>query len=146
VDVPAGTTRASFAGDGAVTPSSATLSGVGGSVPATLSLTLGAPASFGAFTPGVAREYTASTTATVVSTAADAALTVADPTGTNRLLNGAFTLAQPLQGLGTVKSWTAPTASEVVTVEFKQAIGAHEPLRTGAYAKTLSFTLSTTTP
>ena len=36
---------------------------VGGMVPATLALTLGAPASFGAFTPGVAREYTASTTA-----------------------------------------------------------------------------------
>ena len=32
---------------------------VGGNVPATLSLTLGAPATFGAFTPGVAREYTA---------------------------------------------------------------------------------------
>ena len=30
--------------------------------PATLSLTLGAPASFGAFTPGVAKDYTASTT------------------------------------------------------------------------------------
>ena len=41
---------------------------VGGTVPATLSLTLGAPASFGAFTPGVAREYTASTTANVIST------------------------------------------------------------------------------
>ena len=34
--------------------------GVGGTVPPTLSLTLGAPASFGAFTPGVARDYTAS--------------------------------------------------------------------------------------
>ena len=33
---------------------------VGGTVPATLSLTLGANASFGAFQPGVAREYTAS--------------------------------------------------------------------------------------
>ncbi len=32
---------------------------VGGTVPATLSLSLGAPASFGAFTPGVAKEYTA---------------------------------------------------------------------------------------
>ena len=32
------------------------------SVPATLSLTLGAPASFGAFTPGVAKDYTAATT------------------------------------------------------------------------------------
>ena len=36
-------------------------SGPGGTVPATLSLTLGAPASFGAFTPGVARDYNAST-------------------------------------------------------------------------------------
>ena len=49
---------------------------VGGTVPATLSLTLGAPATFGAFTPGVAKEYTASTTANVISTAGDAALTV----------------------------------------------------------------------
>ena len=39
--------------------------GVGGSVPATLALTLGAPASFGAFTPGVDHDYTASTTANV---------------------------------------------------------------------------------
>ena len=38
---------------------------VGGTVPATLALTLGAPASFGAFTPGVAKDYTASTTANV---------------------------------------------------------------------------------
>ena len=35
---------------------------VGGTVPATLSLTLGAPATFGAFTPGVAKDYTATTT------------------------------------------------------------------------------------
>ncbi len=48
---------------------------VGGSVPATLSLVLGAPASFGAFTPGVTKDYAASTTATVISTAGDAALT-----------------------------------------------------------------------
>ena len=40
---------------------------VGGTVPATLSLTLGAPATFGAFIPGVANDYTASTTATVIS-------------------------------------------------------------------------------
>ena len=39
---------------------------VGGTVPATLSLTLGAPATFGAFTPGVDAEYTASTTANVI--------------------------------------------------------------------------------
>ena len=52
---------------------------VGGTVPATLSLTLGAPATFGAFTPGVAKDYTASTTANVISTAGDAALTVERP-------------------------------------------------------------------
>ncbi len=56
---------------------------VGGSVPATLALTLGAPATFGAFTPGVAKEYTATTEATVISTAGDATLSVADPSPTN---------------------------------------------------------------
>ncbi len=59
---------------------SATATGsAGGTVPATLALTLGAPASFGVFTPGVAKDYTASTTADVVSTAGDAALTVSGP-------------------------------------------------------------------
>ncbi|HET6548789.1 MAG TPA: M14 family zinc carboxypeptidase, partial [Solirubrobacter sp.] len=47
---------------------------VGGTVPATLSLTLGAPASFGAFVPGVEDDYTATTTANVISTAGDATL------------------------------------------------------------------------
>ncbi|WP_053226291.1 S8 family peptidase [Solirubrobacter soli] len=121
---------------------------VSGTVPATLALTLGAPANFGAFTPGVAKEYTASTTATVLSTAGDATLTVADPspTATGHLVNGAFTLPQPLQGLGVVKTWSAPTSNEVVPVTFKQAIGAGDPVRTGTYAKTLTFTLSTTNP
>ena len=36
-------------------------SDVSGTVPATLSLTMGTPASFGAFTPGVTKDYTAST-------------------------------------------------------------------------------------
>ena len=40
---------------------------VGGTVPATLALTMGAPATFGAFTPGVAKDYTATTTANVIS-------------------------------------------------------------------------------
>ena len=30
--------------------------------------------------------------------------------------------------------------------QFKQSIAANEPLRTGTYSKTLTFTLSTTTP
>jgi hypothetical protein len=33
-----------------------------------------------------------------------------------------------------------------VAVGFRQTILASEPLRTGAYTKTLTFTLSTTTP
>ena len=66
-----------FEGEGVTVVKSPPVDGtVGGTVPATLSLTLGAPASFGAFTPGVAKEYTASTTANVISTAGDAALTV----------------------------------------------------------------------
>jgi X-Pro dipeptidyl-peptidase len=121
---------------------------VAGTVPATLSLTLGAPATFGTFTPGIAKEYTASTTATVISTAGDATLTVADPspTATGRLVNGSFALASPLQGLGVIKTWSAPTSNESVPVTFKQSIAANEPLRTGTYGKTLTFTLSTTNP
>ena len=72
----------------------------GGTVPATLALTMGAPASFGAFTPGVAKEYTASTTANVISTAGDATLTVTDPS-TNHpgyLVNGTFALASAAAG------------------------------------------------
>ena len=72
---------------------------VSGTVPATLSLTLGPAASFGAFTPGIARDYEASMAATVLSTAGHADLTVSDPSSnhTGRLVNGAFALAQPLQ-------------------------------------------------
>ncbi|RKQ90949.1 LVIVD repeat-containing protein [Solirubrobacter pauli] len=119
----------------------------GGTVPATLALTLGTPASFGAFTPGVDGEYTATTDATVISTAGDAALAVAD-TGANagHLVNGAFVLPQPLQGLGVVKTWSGPTSNEKVTVTFKQAVSKTDALRTGSYGKTLTFTLSTTNP
>jgi hypothetical protein len=116
---------------------------VGGSVPATLSLTLGAPATFGAFTPGVAKDYTASTPATVTSTAGDAALTVSHP---SHLVNGAFALPEALQVSFSKATWTAPAANDPVTIAFKQHIGATDALRTGAYSRTLTFTLSTTTP
>ena len=122
--------------------------GVGGTVPATLSLTLGSPAAFGAFVPGLAKEYSASTTANVISTAGDATLSVTDPSTTapGHLVNGSFSLPQPLQGLGVVKTYSAPVSDDNVTVTFKQAIGANDALRTGSYSKTLTFTLSTTTP
>jgi X-Pro dipeptidyl-peptidase len=127
---------------------------VGGSVPATLSLTLGAPASFGPFTPGVAKDYTASTTANVLSTAGDAALTVSPVSAgglttaslAGTLMNGTFALPEPLVVAFSKATWTAPVSNDPVTITFKQHVGATDPLRTGAYSKTLTFTLSTTAP
>jgi amidase len=116
---------------------------VGGAVPATLSLVLGAPASFGAFTPGAANDYSASTTATVISSAGDAALTVSDP---GHLMNGTFALPSPLAVEFSKAAWTGPVSNDVVTIAFKQHVGATDALRTGAYSKTLTYTLSTTTP
>src|SRR4051794_39595611 len=116
---------------------------IGGSVPATLALTLGAPGSFGAFTPGIDHDYTASTTANVISSAGDAALSVSDP---GHLANGAFSLSDPLGVELSKSTWAAPVSNDPVGITFHQHIGATEPLRTGAYTKTLTFTLSTTTP
>ncbi len=115
---------------------------VGGTVPATLSLSLGAPADFGAFVPGVAHEYTASTTGTVTSTAGDATLTAS----TARLANGAFSLAQPVTITPAKTAWSGPAANDSFPIVFRQSIGASEPLRTGAYSASVTFTLSTTTP
>ena len=145
-----------------------TLSSVGGTVPATLSLTLGTPASFGAFTPGVTKTYESSTTANVISTAGDALLSVADPsaTATGHLVNGTFSLPEALQArarnaanTGTaynnvgssasplnLLTYSGPISNDQVTLGFSQKINANDALRTGAYSKTLTFTLSTTTP
>ncbi len=134
--------------------------GAGATVPATLSLALGTSGAFGAFTPGLAKDYDTSTTATIISTAGDAALSVADPVSATagRLVNGAFSLAQPVQAAVTgalapvggtpltLHSYTGPTSNDGLTIRFRQSIGANEPLRTGPYAKTFVFTLSTTTP
>ena len=121
---------------------------IGGTVPATLSLTLGPPASFGAFLPGADRTYTATQAANVVSTAGDAALTV---TGDGHLANGAFVLPEPLKAEGqelpaVVKTWAAPVSNDPVAIAFSQHIGARDALRTGTYRAALTFTLSTTNP
>ncbi len=93
---------------------------------------------------------------------------VSDPSSnaTGHLVNGAFSLAKPVtvkatSPLGTgadaapvggsaaptsVLNYTAPVANDKATVTFGQEIGANDPLRTGSYSKTLTFTLSTTTP
>jgi Big-like domain-containing protein len=140
---------------------------VGGSTQATLSLTLGSAGALGPFIPGTAKDYTATMAAKVLSTAGDATLTVADP-GTvapGHLVNGSYVLAQalkataasangvssPLADIGTpaaptpLETWNGP-ANDDVTVTFVQPIGSSDLLRTGGYAKTLTFTLSTTQP
>jgi len=128
-------------------------SDVSGTVPGTLALTVSPSANLGVFTPGLARDYTATLAANVISTAGDATLSVADPspTATGHLVNGAFSLPQPLLVAGTplpstVKVWSGPVSNEPVSIEVKQPIGATDPLRTGTYSKTLVFTLSTTSP
>jgi hypothetical protein len=134
---------------------------IGGTVPATLSLALGGSTSLGAFTPGVERTYDASLSATVTSTAGDAALSVSDPSSnaTGRLTNATYALTEPLQlkaGSGafapltnaplTLLTYNAPVSNDAISIGVRQHIVPAQALRTGAYSKTLTFTLSTTTP
>jgi hypothetical protein len=146
------------------------IGGVGGTVPSSLQLTRGGAGSFGAFVPALARNYDASVGASVVSTAGDATLTVTDPssTATGHLVNGTFALPSALQVRAanaanpnpayaplsetantplSILSYAGPTAgADTVTIGFRQAIGATDTLRAGSYSKTLTFTVSTTTP
>jgi type 1 glutamine amidotransferase len=142
---------------------------VGVTVPSSLSLTIGAKPTFGELAPSVTKDYTASTTATVIATTGDAKLSASDPssTSTGRLVNGAFALASPLQvkasssttGIGgafagvggsasptTLLTYAGPTQADTVALNFQQHVAATDPLRAGSYSKTLTFTLSTTTP
>ena len=133
----------------------------------TASLSIAPGGSFGAFLPGIARDYTTSLAATATATGAISELTVRDPNGAapGYLVNGSFSLPQPLQaraasatGTGSaafapigespisILSWGAPIADEPVTITLKQPIGATDSLRGGSYGKTLEFTLSSTTP
>ena len=123
-------------------PTAVATAEVGGTVPPTLALTVG-PASFGVFQPGVEREYTAHSAANVVSTAGEAALTVSEP---GRLANGSRTLEQPLRVDIAPAAWPGPVSNAPATITFRQSISADEPLRTGSYSRTLTFTLSTTSP
>jgi hypothetical protein len=140
----------------------------GGSVGATLALTLGTPGSFGAFIPGMTKTYETVTRATVTSTAGDALLSVADPsaTATGHLVNGAFSLPEFLQArarnaansgtaynnVGSSASplnlltYSGPVSNDAVDLQFSQLVKATDALRTGTYSKTLTFTLSTTNP
>ena len=125
---------------------------VGGTVPGVLALSLGASANLGAFMPGVDRDYTGSLTGTVTSSAGAAALTVHDPstTATGRLVNGPWSLPQPLQmrsGSGAfaplsssgaplpLTQFTTPVGLQPVTIEVKQPVAATDSLRAGEYGE-----------
>jgi hypothetical protein len=145
-----------------------TTGNVSGNVPGTLSLTLGNLANLGPLRPGVAADYTASLAGVVTSTAGDATLSVADPSSeaTGRLVNGTRALESPIQAMATnaaqptsafapvtgsanpltILRYPSEIATDAVTITFKQSISANEGLRSGTYSKTLTFTLSTTTP
>ena len=109
---------------------------VGGTVPATLALTLGAPRPSRPSSQASRGSYIAATTATVTSTAGEAALSVSDP---GRLTNGAFALPQPLQVAIAPNVWNAPVANVAAAISFTQPIGATEPLRTGTYTPDLGL-------
>ena len=42
--------------------------------------------------------------------------------------------------------YDGPISNDAVSLEFSQLVKANDPLRTGTYSKTLTFTLSTTNP
>jgi len=69
--------------------------------------------------------------------------TVSDP---GHLTNGALRLPEPLRVSLSKSSWTAPVSNDKVDITFDQQIKANDPLRTGSYSRTLTFTLSTTNP
>src|SRR4051812_23035120 len=132
-------------------------------VPSILSLSVASPAPIGPFIPGIAQTYTGTATATVTSSWANAQLQVYDPDTVNngRLVNGTSVIPRALQVMQatgtlanvsnaaaprTVATWATPVASTTAAVTFSQAIQATDVLASGAYAKTLRFVLTTTTP
>ena len=147
------------------------LTTVGGNVPSMLALNvLSAAPSFGTFAPTVTKAYEAAAAASVTSTAGDAVLSVSDASTTapGHLVNGAFSLPQPLNvravnatnpaqayaplagttGTATnLLTYAGPVNGDPVTLGFRQQINAADVLRSEKiYGKTLTFTLSTTAP
>jgi hypothetical protein len=133
-----------------------------GTVRSVLSVGLGQKLDLGFFTPGLAQSYTASTTATVTSTWPDATLAIFDPSAVlpGRLMNGTAALTNalevnaggPFAAVGpasapiTLKSYPAAVSNDIVPVNVRQTITANEALKNGDYAKTLTFSLTTTVP
>ena len=79
-------------------------------------------------------------------------------------MNGTFVMPQALQAQATnatnpnsafapiganpvtLLTYPGPVTNDQVTIAIRQPVAANDGLRTGAYSKTLTFTLSTTSP
>ena len=92
------------------------LGSVGGDVASLLSLSVGPAPSFGTFTPALARNYDTATTASVISTAGNAKLSVSDTSTTapGHLVNGTFSLPRRCRSApnNAANTGTAFTAAE----------------------------------
>ncbi len=134
---------------------------VGGTVPATLSLTLGAPAVVrrvhARASRGTTRRRRRANVIRPRVTRRCRSPTRAHrhgPSGQRRVHAAAAAAGQVGDAFASggarrpdaAASWSAPVSNDAVTIDFKQSIGANDALRTGTYSKTLTFTLSTTTP
>ena len=79
----------------------------------------------------------------MISTALDATLTVSDP---GHLMNGTFALPAAAAGDAGQDDLDGPGVQRPGDDRLQAAVKATDALRTGAYSKTLTFTLSTTNP
>jgi hypothetical protein len=145
--------------------------GVHGEVPFTQTLTsYCTEVNLGHFIPAEAKTYTNTCNVTATDTDAASRLTAEDAsaTDTGHLVQGIYELPDPLEvqaaaeergittgaqtlatSLGhpqTLLNFAEPFADNLLTVKFTQKIGKKDPLHTGVYAKTITLTLSTTTP
>ena len=128
--------------DGTGDSAQAELDVIAAVVPGTLSLTLGGPATFGAFVPGVQREYTANTFLTATSSLHASELTVE----LGHMANGPMSLPEPLRADLSQSRWSGPIAEERVDVTFRQLVKATDRLFEGTYAQRVRFMLSAITP
>ena len=134
-------------------------------VPSTLGLTINGPLNLTPFVPGVTQAYTGTTTATVTSSWPTAQLSVYDPDPVNatngRLINGTSIIPRDMEVLTStaaystignataqdiVATFATPVASAPATINIRQSIQNNDVLISGQYAKSLTFSLSTTTP
>ena len=62
------------------------------------------------------------------------------------LLDAQGTAYNAIGAMFNLLTWSGPVSNDPVSLDYKQTIKSTDPLRTGTYSKTLTFTLSTTNP